>query len=217
MRGNGTTGPTGARQTAALRLVEPASPNAVNGTMFRPERVSNGERRAREHLSREEVMLLVRAARKNRHGARDAAAIWVAFNHGLRVSELCDLRWADVRWEERKLMVRRLKGSSSGEHPLTEQDKRHLGPLRRSQGQRPSDRVFGCTAAGFRKMLARLDLPEELAALAVHPHMLRHACGYDMVGRADLQFRAAFMGHKRLENTIRYSLLDPEQFEGLRP
>jgi len=215
MRRNGTSSPTEARQTAALRLVEPASPNAVNGT-FRPERVSNGERRAREHLSRDEVMLLIKVARRNRYGARDAAAIWLAFNHGLRVSELCDLRWADVRWDERKLMVRRLKGSSSGEHPLTEQDKRHLGLLRRSQG-RPSDRVFAITAAGFRKMLARLELPEELAALAVHPHMLRHACGYDMVGRADLQARAAFMGHKRLENTIRYSRLDPEQFEGLRP
>ena len=53
------------------------------------------------------------------------------------------------------------------------------------------------TAAGFRKMLARLELPAELVALAIHPHMLRHACGYDMVGRADLQARAAFMGHKK--------------------
>jgi hypothetical protein len=38
-----------------------------------------------------------------------------------------------------------------------------------------------------------------------------------MVGRAELQARVAFMGHKRLENTIRYSQLDPDQFEGLRP
>ena len=77
--------------------------------------------------------------------------------------------------------------------------------------------MFGISPAGFRKMLARLDLPPELAVLAVHSHMLRHACGYDMVGRADLQARAAFMGHKRLENTIRYSQLDPDQFEGMRP
>ena len=50
-----------------------------------------------------------------------------------------------------------------------------------------------------------------------HSCVLRHACGYDMVGRADLQARAAFMGHKRLKNTVRYSHLDPDQFEGLRP
>ena len=67
------------------------------------------------------------------------------------------------------------------------------------------------------RLLARLELPQGLAALNVHPHMLRHACGFDMVGRADLQARAAFMGHQRLENTVRYSVLNPDQFEGLRP
>ena len=110
-------------------------------------------------------------------------------------------------------MVRRLKGSQSGEHPLTEQDKRFLGALR-SPGLRPS-RVWDgiCRVPAH---LYRLKLPPELAALKVHPHMLRHACGFDLVGRADLPARAAFLGHKRLENTVRYSRLAPEQFEGLR-
>jgi type 1 fimbriae regulatory protein FimB/type 1 fimbriae regulatory protein FimE len=160
-------------------------------------------------------MVLIKVARANRQGARDAAAIWIAFNHGLRVGELCDLRWSDIAWQERRIMVRRLKGSQSGEHPLTEADKRFLGPLR-EKGQRPADRVFGLEPAAFRKMLYRLELPDDLAALRVHPHMLRHACGFDLVGRADLQARAAFLGHKRLENTVRYSRLDPGQFEGLR-
>ena len=66
-------------------------------------------------------------------------------------------------------------------------------------------------------MLYRLQLPPELAALKIHPHMLRHACGFDLAGGADLRARAAFMGHKRLENTVRYSKLAPEQCEGLRP
>jgi integrase len=203
------------RQTAGLRLVETAKPNAVNGTKP-PARMRNADRRPREHLSRDEVMVLIKVARANRQGARDAAAIWIAFNHGLRVSELCDLRWSDIAWQERRMMVRRLKGSQSGEHPLTEADKRFLGPLR-VKGLRPADRVFGLEPAAFRKMLYRLELPDDLAALRVHPHMLRHACGFDLVGRADLQARAAFLGHKRLENTVRYSRLDPGQFEGLRP
>jgi integrase len=202
------------RQTAGLRLVETATPNAVNGTKP-PARMRNADRRPREHLSRDEVMVLIKVARANRQGARDAAAIWIAFNHGLRVGELCDLRWSDIAWQERRIMVRRLKGSQSGEHPLTEADKRFLGPLR-EKGQRPADRVFGLEPAAFRKMLYRLELPDDLAALRVHPHMLRHACGFDLVGRADLQARAAFLGHKRLENTVRYSRLDPGQFEGLR-
>jgi len=214
-RGNGTKAPTTSRQTTGLpRLGRPA-PNAGNGTKFRPQRVTNEERRPREHLSRAEVLILCKSAKRNRNGSRDAAAIWIAFNHGLRISELCDLRWSDIQWPERRIMVRRLKGSQSGEHPLTEQDKRFLGPLR-AQGLRPSDRVFGMEPAAFRRMLYRLKLPPELAALKIHPHMLRHACGFDLVGRADLQARAAFLGHKRLENTVRYSRLAPDQFEGLR-
>lgn len=135
-----------------------------------PRRIANVDRRAREHLSRDEIDLVVKAARGNRYGKRDAAAIWIAFNHGLRVSELVDLRWADVRWAERKLMVRRLKGSRSGEHLLTETDKRLLGPLR-AKGPRPSDTVFGISAVGFRKMLSRLTLPPELVGL-----IFTHTC-----------------------------------------
>jgi site-specific recombinase XerD len=214
----------GEQSRGGLRLVMP-SPNAANGTVAAttpPKRIANADRRPREHLSRDEVERLIKAVRaQSRYADRDCAMVWLAFNHGLRASELVDLRWADVRWTERVLYVRRLKGSRSGEHILTERDKRFLGPLRR-KGQRPSDHVFvnerggAVTAAGFRKMLSRLSLPDDLAALALHPHMLRHSCGYDMVGRADLQARAAFLGHVRLENTIRYSHLNPDQFEGLR-
>jgi integrase len=218
LRTNGSNATAPSRRTAVLRVVTDAGPNAVNGTeRFRPQRVTNADRRPREHLSRDEVLTLCKCARaQNRNGTRDAAAIWLAFNHGLRVSELCDLRWSDIAWNERRVMVRRLKGSQSGEHPLTEHDKRFLGPLRKP-GQRPADRVFGLEPAGFRRMLYRLRLPPELAALKPHPHMLRHACGFDLVGRADLQARAAFLGHKRLENTVRYSALSGDQFEGLRP
>src|SRR6266851_386529 len=90
----------------------------------RPQRTPTGHCSCRQAAT----VIVAAHARQNRYGARDAAAIWIAFNHGLRVSELADLRWGDVRREERKIMVRRLKGSASGEHPLTEQDKRFLGP-----------------------------------------------------------------------------------------
>src|SRR5947208_14630283 len=97
LRRNGTSATEQARHPAVLKVVETAAPNAENETTrFRPVRVTNEERRPREHLSRDEVLTLCKAARKNRNGTRDAAAIWIAFNHGLRISELCDLRWSDV-------------------------------------------------------------------------------------------------------------------------
>src|SRR5438046_4597454 len=109
LRSNGTSATEQPRHPAALKVVETAASNADNGTTrFRPVRVTNEERRPREHLSREEVLTLCKAARRNHNGQRNAAAIWLAFNHGLRVSELCGLRWQDIQWQERRIMVRRL-------------------------------------------------------------------------------------------------------------
>src|SRR5437588_2239694 len=140
-RGNGTNARMKARRSAVFHVLGTAAPNAENGTKFRPKRVSNEERRPREHLSRDEVLVLCKAAKKNRNGARDAAAIWSAFNHGLRISDLCDLRWSDIQWQERRILVRRLKGLQTGEHTLTEQDERLLVQLRETE-QWYYERVF---------------------------------------------------------------------------
>src|SRR5215203_3556310 len=58
-----------------------------------PRPVLQSQRRPREYLTPKEVERLITAARQNRHGHRDATMIRVAYRHGLRVSELCALRW----------------------------------------------------------------------------------------------------------------------------
>jgi type 1 fimbriae regulatory protein FimB/type 1 fimbriae regulatory protein FimE len=72
-------------------------PTEVNRTVV-PTRRPNAELRTREHLTAGEVEALVEAAKKNRHGHRDATMILVAFRHGLRAAELCDLRWDQVEF-----------------------------------------------------------------------------------------------------------------------
>src|SRR6516162_1669477 len=57
-----------------------------------PTRRPNAELRTREHLTPGEVDALIEAAKANRHGHRDATIILIAFRHGLRAAELCDLR-----------------------------------------------------------------------------------------------------------------------------
>jgi integrase len=61
-----------------------------------PRRLPNHELRPREHLTEREVEKLIEAAKKNRHGQRDAAIILICFRHGLRVSGLCELQWTDL-------------------------------------------------------------------------------------------------------------------------
>jgi type 1 fimbriae regulatory protein FimB/type 1 fimbriae regulatory protein FimE len=79
--------------TPRLKLVTP-EPEKRTVARGRPAgRPPNRELRTREHLTPTEVERLIGAAKDNRQGHRDATMILIAFRHGLRASELVDLRW----------------------------------------------------------------------------------------------------------------------------
>ena len=80
--------------SAQLRLVTPRSENRSV-----PVRPANAELRQREYLTPKEVEKLIKTARDGRYGHRDATLILIAFRHGLRASEICDLsghRWSSA-------------------------------------------------------------------------------------------------------------------------
>lgn len=58
------------------------------------------------------------AARKSRHGIRNFCLMPTAYKHGLRVSELVDIRFNDLDKETGRSFVRRLKGSFSTQQPI---------------------------------------------------------------------------------------------------
>src|SRR5262249_42786603 len=106
-----------------LRLV---SSRAVNGTVP-PRRVPNAELRTREYLDEFEVERLMRAAKANRNGQRDAAMVLIAFRHGLRAAEIVDLRWDQVDLGRNAcLHVRRVKNGMPSVHPLQRDEMRAL-------------------------------------------------------------------------------------------
>jgi len=92
-----------------LRLVTPAT---VNRTVT-PRRPRNADLRTREYLTEAEVERLINAARGNRWGNRDATMLLMAYRHGLRASELVDLRWDQVDFRTGTLHVRRVKQGTS--------------------------------------------------------------------------------------------------------
>ena len=81
-------------------------------------RKRNRDYRTREHLTQDELDRLFAALKRNRHGHRDYMVALVTFLHGLRVSELIDLRWDDIDWRKGTMQIRRLKGSIDGVHYL---------------------------------------------------------------------------------------------------
>jgi integrase len=86
-----------------LKVVAPA----IKKRAVTPRRRPNSELRSREHLTETEVEKLIEASRGNRYGHRDATMILVAYRHGLRASEVCDLRWEQIDWNSATLHVRR--------------------------------------------------------------------------------------------------------------
>jgi type 1 fimbriae regulatory protein FimB/type 1 fimbriae regulatory protein FimE len=131
-------------------------------------RTPNAELRSREYLTDAEVEKLTSAAKANRRGQRDATMILVAYQHGLRVSELVDQRW--TRWTHNvTLAVRRAKKGSPSTHTIRK--------LQRDQNPKSpfvftSERGVPFTTAGFARLVERAGAAAELCFKA-HPHMLR--------------------------------------------
>ena len=110
-----------------------------------PTRRPNAELRTREHLTPGEVEALIEAAKSNRYGHRDATMILVAFRHGLRAAEVCDMRWDQVSFDGAAMHVRRAKGGISSTHPLQGDELRALRRLQRES--KPSHSSSSASAA----------------------------------------------------------------------
>ena len=192
------------------------APRSVNGTVP-PARLPNAERRPREYLTLKEVGLLMGAAReRGRYGHRDATMILLAYRHGLRAAELCTLRWDQVDLARGLLHVRRIKNGTPSVHPIGAVELRALRRLKREQLELRyvfvTERLAPATPAGFRKMIARTTEAAEFP-FPVHPHMLRHACGYKLANDGqDTRSVQLYLGHKNIQHTARYTELSPERF-----
>jgi integrase len=197
-----------------LKLV---TPTTKKRTVI-PRRRRNGDLRTREYLTEAEVERLMGAARGNRYGHRDATMILVAYRHGLRVSELVDLRWDQVDFWTATLHVRRVKQGTPSTHPIIGDELRALRRLQREQEPKStfvftSERGAPFTSAGFARMIERAGI-EAKFGFKPHPHMLRHACGYALANRGhDTRALQAYLGHKNIQHTVRYTELSPNRFK----
>ena len=72
----------------AFQVANASTPTIVNSSVSR----------TREYLTAVEVEKLMAVAHKSsRYGQRDATMILLAYRHGLRASEVCDLQWHQVK------------------------------------------------------------------------------------------------------------------------
>ena len=213
----GKSHPANPSNVVALRGPDQGVPNSLNGKVP-PRRIPNKQRRTREYLTEREVDRLMDAARKaGRYGHRDATLILLAYRHGLRVAELVALRWDQIDLAQGLLHVARVKHGTPSTHPVRGPEIRALRRLQRAYAGPyvlMTERQGPLTTSTVRKIIARAG---ELADLGfpVHPHMLRHACGFKLANDGhDTRAIQHYLGHRCITHTTRYTELAADRFNG---
>lgn len=174
--------------------------------------------RKRDFLTPEEVDTLARHARKSRHGVRDRAMVLLAFRHGLRASELANLKRSDVDLNTGRLWVQRVKGSLSTEQPLQGDVIRALRSyLTLRTDSLPhlflNDRHAPITRKAVYNAVREAG---KRGGVHVYPHMLRHACGYALANSGlDVRALQDYLGHRDPKHTAHYSRTAAARFEGI--
>jgi site-specific recombinase XerC len=140
------------------------------------------------------------------------------YRHGFRASELVDLRWDQIDYNAGAMVVRRAKKGTPSTHPIRGDEMRALRKLAPEQAPKSpfvftSERGSPFTTAGFARMIERAGVEARLGFKA-HPHMLRHACGFALANKGhDTRALQAYLGHKNIQHTVRYTELAPTRFK----
>ena len=172
--------------------------------------------RSKDFLTPAEVDKLLKATRTGRHHFRDYALIRLMYRHGLRVSEAISLRRGDADLAQHRLTFKRLKRGFSVPHPI---DGECVRALKRYLATRTdatpwlflSERHGKLTRQAINYLL--IEIGRRAGLGHVHPHMLRHACGYALADKGtDFRVMQDFLGHRNPRHTAHYSRTSPARF-----
>lgn len=178
----------------------------------------------RKYLTRGEINDLMNASLTGVYPERDRCLIELCFRHGLRVSELINLQTIDISIADRKIYIQRLKNGFSTIQPLIEEEVKILQRWLdcRSSWKNAQSPLLFLSRTG--KPLARQQIHTlirrygERAGIVVpvHPHMLRHACGYALADLGtDTRLIQDYLGHRNIRHTVIYTASNAERFNGI--
>jgi site-specific recombinase XerD len=181
------------------------------------------DQNAKNFLTASEMKKFLEAARKGRHGVRDYCLMLTAYRHGLRVSELIDIRHKDLDFDSARIYVRRLKGSLSTHQPIEGDELRAIRAwlkIRENYPNASSNYLFLSERGPLTRQAVNY-LVEQIGKRAklgfkVNPHMLRHSTGYYLANKGcDTRLIQDYLGHRNITHTVRYTRTSAHRFEGL--
>jgi type 1 fimbriae regulatory protein FimB len=168
-------------------------------------------------LTQDELQKILRLASSN---VRNHAIILLAFRHGMRASEICNLELKDIDLKNNQITIRRLKGSLTTTQPLADvqgspllSEKRILRAWLKERGSHPSKFVFTSQKSGHisRMQLHRIfsDLAEQAGVSKdrQHFHCLKHTLGVSLVeANVNLANIKQALGHRSIASTAVYTI-----------
>jgi type 1 fimbriae regulatory protein FimB len=173
-------------------------------------------------LMPEEVLKVLKVA--SSESKRNAAMILLAFKHGMRASEVCNLRLSDVDLKAGEIVIRRLKGSLKTTQPLVDFPGQPLLSEKRvlrvwlEERRDSSDYVFVSQKGGkldrsaFFRAFRAAARQVGLSADKCHPHSLKHALGFALVAaNVNLAVVKQALGHRSIASTAVYTTPTDEQ------
>jgi type 1 fimbriae regulatory protein FimB len=181
------------------------------------------DKKGKDFLTEGEMKRLLDAAKGGRYSARDHLMLLMTYRHGLRVSELIDLRLKDLDLDTSRLYVRRKKGSLSTHQPIEGDELRALRAWLRERSLRSDARspyLFLSERGPFTRQAVNYIVSQagERARLpfSVHPHMLRHSTGFYLANKGfDTRLIQDYLGHRNIAHTVKYTRTAAGRFEGL--
>ena len=176
----------------------------------------------RDYLFPTEIDKLLAASGKSpRHGVRNKLMVLLAYRHGLRISEVVDIHLSDIDLQTGRINCRRLKGSLQNIHPLEGDEMRLIKRWLRERSSPSSEYLFisergtPITRQAAWRIFKEAGIRAKLG-INVHPHMLKHSCGYYLADKGcDTRLIQEYLGHKNIQNTVRYTQTNAKRFEGL--
>jgi len=176
-------------------------------------------------LESNELLALLKAAKARSN--RDWAMLVFAYRHGMRASEVCGLKLADLDMKNRQVEIKRVKGSLRTVQPLAEHagnnralfdEVRVLKTYLAERNEDGSGYLFlsqkgsALTTTQFYRIFRNIALAAGVAPEKAHPHSLKHSrCTNLIASGVNLMEVRQLVGHKSIGSTVQYISVSDQQ------